>query len=313
MAVILMGLAAFPGTGRAQGQERRDQGLRNSPNPVEALLTAQNAGGLISMLVDANHDGQISGKEATDLAYRLIGNAFFRADTDGNGTVSQKELRAATESLLAQNPWLTTALEPFGIGQENSQAGNLPAVVQGIMPLLDLNGDQEIQPQEFRQWVQNFTQGYFNEADTNHDGQLNAGEVNAAVGSALRLMSQLAFQQFDANSDGQLSRAEYDKALSEPANVAFQVLDANHDGQVSQQEAQQAEDIIASRLQMGPRPESPSPAPSVRTPVQASPTTPAAVAPTANPPRTQPGQVRTQPGQVRTQPAPVRTQPAPRR
>ena len=69
-------------------------------------------------------------------------------------------------------------------------------------------------------------------------------EVNAAIVGAARAAAQAAFQQADTDNNGQLSRAEFDKAIIEPANVVFQILDLNHDGQISQQEAQPPERVV---------------------------------------------------------------------
>src|SRR5205823_5984920 len=92
-------------------------------------------------------------------------------------------------------------------------------------------------------------------ADTNRDGQVSPSEVNAAVEGGIRALAQLGFQQADIDNNGALSRAEFDKAIAEPANLAFQILDLNHDGQISQQEAQQTQRTVLSQIRMFQLPE----------------------------------------------------------
>ncbi len=93
-------------------------------------------------------------------------------------------------------------------------------------------------------------QGMFAVADTNRDNQLSPTEMNAAVYGLARAAVQASFQQADADNNGALSKAEFDKALTEPAHSVFDILDANLDGQLTVQELDRAGRVIANQLQM---------------------------------------------------------------
>jgi hypothetical protein len=126
---------------------------------------------------------------------------------------------------------------------------------------------------------------------------MSPSEINAAVAGGVRAMAQAAFQAADGDNNGSLSRAEYDKAIVEPANVAFQVLDLNHDGQLSPQEIQTVERAVISQVRMLKIPE-PANSPtklieSGKLPSEAAPV-PTFATPNANAPQSRP-QPGTQP------------------
>ena len=85
----------------------------------------------------------------------------------------------------------------------------------------------------------------FAAADINHDGSVNAGEIEATnnrelegARAAARTKLQAQFKQLDTNKDGQLSFQEFLamapalKATESPDQL-LQRLDANHDGKVT--------------------------------------------------------------------------------
>jgi hypothetical protein len=250
VVALAVGLAAFPGLCGAQ--EHRMQDLKNLPSPGEALRDLQNTGRMLFVMADVNHDGQVSQQEAVDAGDLVVGGFFFRADTDGNGTVTDQEARAEVNKYLDQSPWLKYVVESLrnqaqnkpANGQNRAQGGS----IKGIVALIDTNRDNQLESSELRQFVQTATQSFYAAADTNHDGLMSPAEVNAAVAGLGKAVAQQAFLQADADGNGQLSRTEYDKALIEPANVFFQIIDLNHDGQLSQQETQQLAQVIVTRL-----------------------------------------------------------------
>jgi len=276
IGVLALGLVAMPGVGRAQegrnqegrnqdgrAQEHRVEDLKSLPSPMEALRDIQNTGRMMFMMADVNHDGHISQKEAVDANNLLVGGFFFQADADGNGAVSQEEMKSVRETYLNQNPWVRYLVESMEAQRknqnqnqnQNQRNSNQTNPFQGATALLDANSDKQIQAQELRQLVQTITQSFFAAADTNRDGQMSPSEINAAVAGGIRAMAQASFQRADTDGNGQLSRAEYDKAIVEPANVAFQILDLNHDGQLSPQETQQIERAVISQVRTMKMPE----------------------------------------------------------
>jgi Ca2+-binding EF-hand superfamily protein len=257
---LTVGLAALPRPGRAQ--EHRVQDLQSLPNPGEALRNLQNTGRMIFVMADINHDGQVSQQEAVDAGNLIVGGFFFRADADGNGTVTDQEARAMMSRYLDQNPWVKYVVESLRNQAQNSsrgsQNGGQPGSFRGIVTLIDTNNDKQIEATEMRQFVQTVAQSYFAAADTNHDGQINPTEVNASVVGLARAVVQQSFLQADSDGNGQLSRGEYDKAIVEPANMIFQIIDLNHDGQLSQQEVQQLAQVVVTRLRTMVPPEAPN-------------------------------------------------------
>jgi Ca2+-binding EF-hand superfamily protein len=226
---------------------------------MEALRDIQNTGRMIFRMADVNHDGLVSQQEAIDANDLLVGGFFFRADTDGNGVVSEPEAKAVADKYLDQNPWLRYVLESLQnqgkAKQDNGRYGTQLISYQGILAVVDTNNDNKIQATELRQFIQTFTQSYFAAADTNRDGQMSPSEVNGAVAGIARSIAQQSFQQADTDQNGQLSRAEYDKAIVEPANTIFQIIDLNHDGQLSQQEAAQIGRVIVREVRRMQLPE----------------------------------------------------------
>jgi len=259
-------LAAVSGVAHAQAPAQTAQpaaqpaqgGLGNLPpgeipGPIDNLREAQQTGRMMFGMADTNNDGQISQKEATDVANLIVGGFFFRADQNGDGALSQDEARQARDAMFAQQPVLRYVIQKARYeanqgngGNNNNNAAANPAA--SVANLLDTNNDKQLQAAEVRQAVQTAVQGAFAVADTNRDGQMSPTEINAAIIGAARTAAQAAFQQADQDRNGSLSRDEYHKAIIEPADMVFAIMDGNNDGQISQQESDAARRIIADQL-----------------------------------------------------------------
>jgi len=280
IGVVAFGLSVVGGSVRAQ------EAQRDLPGPIDSLKDLQDTGPMLFKIADENNDGQISQKEAIDAGNGMVGGFFFRADTDGDGTLSKEELKQARNRILAQKPMLRVIAQRARSAQNDEQKTQAENAKRNVMSLLDSNNDDQIQANEVRTLVQTSVQSLFAAADTNRDGQINPSEVNAAIVGAARAAAQAAFQKADSDGNGQLSQAEFDKAIVEPANAAFKILDANNDGQISPQEAQAATRLVSDRLRMlvvpepensprnlietGRRPAEAAPVPSFATPPAAA-------------------------------------------
>jgi len=254
LALAVAGL--LPGV--AIAQDRHKPG--DIPGPIDSISDLQDSARMLFKMADSNNDGQISQKEATDVGNLLVGGFFFRADANGDGTLTPEEGRQAREALFAQQPLLRYVWEkgkptspPQGAAT-NNQPGegvrNLAAnPARTIGTLLDANHDQKLEASELRQAVQMGVQTLFTAADANQDGQLSPAELNRAVGEAARTAVQAAFQAADSDQNGALSQAEFDKAITEPAHAVFRVLDSNNDNQISLDELQRAQQVIANQIQ----------------------------------------------------------------
>jgi Ca2+-binding EF-hand superfamily protein len=226
------------------------------PGPIDSLSDLQDVGKMLFKVADTNNDNRISQKEAVDAGNLLAGGFFFRADANGDGTVTAAEATAAREALFNQKPMLRLLFQRTQ--QQTAQAGNQPAVAQGqqtLMTLLDPNRDGNLAAAEVRQAVQTSVQSLFLMADKNGDGQIDVNEINTAIADASRAAIQTAFNAADADRNGAVSQAEFDRAIINPAHVLFGVLDANRDNQLSADELRSGMQIIQRELQalQGPK------------------------------------------------------------
>ena len=311
LAMAGLGLMTAAGSSLAQQPAKAPASERvvdgDLPGPIDSLQDFQDTGRMVFKLADTNMDNMISQKEAVDAGNLLVGGFFFRADTNGDGTLSREEAQQARDGLLQQKPFLRVVLRRVEAAKNDQGAaapgaGTNPA--QGLATLLDGNNDRQFQATELRQAVQTGVQALYAAADTDRDGQMTPGEINAAIIGGAQTAAQAAFQAADQDRNGALSQQEFDKAIIAPANFIFSMVDVNGDNQISSQEAQSAQRLIVNRLQML---EVPEPSNSARNIIQqgryqgepipnlGSPTTPS----------------RTQPAPARTAPAPA-TAPVPR-
>jgi hypothetical protein len=217
------------------------------PGPIDSLEDLQDTAKMLFKMADENNDNQISQQEGLDVANMIVGAYFFRADKNGDGTVTPEEMREARDKMLAQRPLLRVLVTRTKTNDPQA-AQTAQNAAQGVLAVLDSNNDRKIQATELRQMVQTSVQGLFAAGDTNRDGQLSPSEINAAMVGAAKAATQVAFQQADGDGNGQLSQGEYDKAIVQPANAVFRALDINGDNQLSQQELQAAERILASQI-----------------------------------------------------------------
>jgi len=268
---LALGIAVLPGTVMAQGHQQGDL-----PGPIDSVKDLQDTAKMLFKMADANNDGQISQKEATDVGNLLVGGFFFRADANGDGVLEPQEAQAAREQLFQQQPLLryvfqkakpqnTGGAAPGAVAGGNTQPGQVAQNIaanptQAIGNLLDTNHNQRIEAAELRQAVVQGVTMLYQVADANQDGQLSPAELNRAVGQAAQMAVQIAFQTADTDRNGAISVEEFDRALTEPAHAAFRVLDANNDGQLSPEELRRAQQIIGNqilRLQVPDAPNSP--------------------------------------------------------
>jgi hypothetical protein len=203
---LALGLAGLlPGTGLAQNRPAGD-----IPGPIDSIQDLQDTAKMLFKMADTNNDGQISQKEAIDVGNLLVGGFFFRADANGDGTLTPEEARTAREQLFQQQPLLRYVLQkakPNNGGTEIGNAATQPGQPAGdvarnlaanpartIGSLLDTNHNQRIEASELRQAVQQSVQTLFTVADANQDNLLSPAELNRAVGEAARTAVQVAFQ-----------------------------------------------------------------------------------------------------------------------
>lgn len=234
---------------------------KDLPGPINSIEDLQDAGKLLFKLADTNNDNRISQKEAIDAGNLLAGGFFFRADANGDGTVTADEARAAREALFNQRPLLRFIFERGKSAVNIEQQTGGGAVNQqkiNLMNLLDSNHDGNISAAELRQAVQTTVQSIFLAADGNGDGQLDPAEVNHGVLELGRTVVQTAFNAADQDKNGAVSQAEFDKAITKPAHVLFRIFDANNDGQISADEMRSGMQVLVRELRAMQIPEPPN-------------------------------------------------------
>ena len=176
-------------------------------------------------------------------------------DTDGDGAISGKEMKAAPASLkkLDKNgdgKLTEEELRPQGgegRGENQAATGASPDELLQTLMAFDKNNDGKLQKDE----VPDRMQGLFTRGDTNNDGILTAAEIRALAttqaasapdrggrgegrgagsgegqGGMMRMDPVAA--ALDADHDGVISAAEIKNA-----NNALKTLDKNDDGQLS--------------------------------------------------------------------------------
>jgi len=257
MAMLAGGASAQQGAAPRPDSDRERVVDGDLPGPIDSLKDFQDTGQMVFKMADTNNDNQISQKEAVDAGNLLVGGFFFRADQNGDGTLSRDEAQQARDTLLQQKPFLRVVLKRAQAAQtqqgapgqgQGQAAGTNP--LQGISALLDGNNDRQLQAAELRQAVQTGVQGMYAAADTNRDGQMSPGEINAALIGAAQAAAQASFQAADQDRNGALSQDEFTKSIVEPATFIFSMIDVNGDNQITAQEAQSVQRMLMSRLKM---------------------------------------------------------------
>jgi len=155
LAALVLGMTASVGVAQPQGG-RQERPAGDLPGPVDSLQDLQDTARMAFATADTNNDGQISKKEAVDAGNLIVGGFFFRADADGNGTLTREEAREAREAFLRQNPVFRAVAQEARRSRGGGQGGegNNSNPVRNLADLLDENDDRQLQAGELRQAVQ---------------------------------------------------------------------------------------------------------------------------------------------------------------
>jgi Ca2+-binding EF-hand superfamily protein len=227
------------------------------PGPIDNPRDIQETAKMLFVLTDTDHNRRISQKEAIDAGNLLVGGFFFRADQNGDGTLTRAEAQQARDQLLKQQPLLRFILTRTKQAQQESQQQpqNTPTsnptptqAARQIGNMLDGNDDRQIQATELRQAVQVVVESLWAVGDRDGDSELSPAELNEAAYTVARETMQSAIQAADADKNGALSDDEFVQAIAEPANIAFQILDKDLNGLLTIEEIDSAMRIVGSHL-----------------------------------------------------------------
>jgi Ca2+-binding EF-hand superfamily protein len=223
------------------------------PGPIDSFEDLQSTGKMLFKLADTNNDNLISQKEAVDAGNLIAGGFFFRADANGDGTLTRDEVQTAREALFNQKPVLRIIFQRGKAeidrqAKDPASANQANVAKQTVSNLIDPNHDGNLSAPEVRQAVQTSVQSLFLMSDRNGDGQISPDEVNQAVVEVGRQAVQTAFNAADTDNNGAISEAEFDKALLGPAHLIFGIVDANKDKQLSVAEIQSSTATVMREL-----------------------------------------------------------------
>jgi Ca2+-binding EF-hand superfamily protein len=228
------------------------QQLESMPRVIDDPKELKDTARLAFMVVDANKDGRISQPEAVSAANLVVGGFFFRADANGDGSVTAQEAQQVRQQILNSNPLLRIVVERASqqpqAATSNTNNNSLLSSIRALSGLLDMNSDKQLQDAEVRQAVQTAVQGVFAAADTNRDSQLTPDEINAVALGIADAAGDAAFAAADTNNDSQLTQEEFRKALEEPMQVVFSVVDLDRNQAISADEAKQARNLLLSQM-----------------------------------------------------------------
>lgn len=181
--LIIVGLSLLAGC----------QTLRDVENP---LATAYSG-------FDEDGDGVISAQEAN--ASPAIEENFDRIDTNSSGGIDDDEYTAATLR-IADLSFEDVDVNEDGVISER-EAAAMPVSLKEVFDDVDVDGDQNVSPTEYRAATTNLMAGAsFSSLDTDGDGVIGATEAEE--------MPPLAesFERFDSDADGLISDEEFQAA-----------------------------------------------------------------------------------------------------
>lgn len=251
--------AAIAATVKEQAPEQSDS---STDNPAMSSMRVAGVadchptaavGSMLSRIVDlsdANSDGTISQEEAHATANFFVGGFFFRADSDGDGTITPEEGREARRQLMTQYPALSTLL-----GQAKTIAGRKP--LAALAELVDIEYGKPVTVDEMRQAARGAVVNLYRSADQNGDGRLTPAEARAASWEGARALGQLTFAATDKDGSGEVTIEEFRAAMEAPTGVAFRLADADKNGRLSRDEAAVATAGLIQRFGV-PLPREPS-------------------------------------------------------
>ncbi len=195
-------------------------------------------------LFDADGNGKLSRNEATSAANFLIGGFFFRADQNGDGTITPEEGRQERAELAQRYPAAASLL------LQAKQAAGTTRAFSSLAQILDSAYDKSLKLLDARAAAGTAVDDAFRLADTNNNKEIDGAELAEVSLKGARSLGHATFASADTNGDQFLSADEFQKAINASTQPVFQMTDLNHDGRLSETEASSAIGAVAQRLGM---------------------------------------------------------------
>ncbi len=203
----------------------------------EATASLTSAIERIAQMADTNADGEVAKAEAMALANFALGGAFFRADGDGDGTVTPEEGRVIRAQLVQRYPELEALVLAARASGRKTFA--LPA------SLGDIEYGKPLAISDVRAAAGALVDDLFAVADKNKNGAINMGEARAISLEGARALGSAAFEKTDKNKDGGLSPEELSELVQAPLRQAFGLADLDENGRLSAAETTAALSLLA--------------------------------------------------------------------
>ncbi|MCC6491054.1 MAG: EF-hand domain-containing protein [Candidatus Hydrogenedentes bacterium] len=193
-------------------------------------------------MMDRNKDGKLTTDEVPQseaMGGALAKEMLKRADTDGNGQLTQEE---ATAAFPRMTPERFAALDKNSdkiLTGDELRPPNAQDAATNAMNLIrnaDADGNGEITFEEMQQRAPNFTRERFDQMDRNKDGVLSKADRDGASrpdkqgGHEARMDAAKKLKEADANHDGQVTFEEVSAAKPGYPKEAFDAYDSNKDG-----------------------------------------------------------------------------------
>ena len=215
-----------------------------APGPLVACRPGADVEEAASRLVemaDTNQDGKVSQDETRALTNFVLGGFFFRADANGDGTVTPEEGRDARAELESRYPTVATLLR--GV---RGATGKSPFAT--LATLLDVQYGKPLTMAEARDAARGAVADLYAVADADKDGAITLDEARNAARHGTQALAQAAFRAADTDRNGTLSVEELQSAAQTAVRSAFTMADTNKDARLSEQEAATAMARVTSML-----------------------------------------------------------------
>ena len=195
---------------------------------------------------DSDQDQRISKKEAQGWMNFLLGGLFFRADENGDGTVTPEEGRAARREFVEQN---SAAAALFKHAQQMERSTGIHPLVH-LAQITDIEYDQPILAKDVKESASSALSELYRIVDKNKDSLISLEEARTASVAGARALGHQAFVAADGNKDGALEVREVHSLLESSLKPVFATADANSDGKLSEAESAVALDRLGRTLGM---------------------------------------------------------------
>jgi len=195
-------------------------------------------------LFDSNQDGKLSRVEATSAVNFLLGGFFFRADQNGDGTITPEEGKQERADLAQRYPAAADLLAQV------KQAASATTAFDSLAGILDTAAATSLSLADARKAASGAVDDAFRLADTNHDKEIDGAELTALGVKAAKDLSHRTFAAADTDSDKALTVAEFQNALANSTRPIFQMADLDHNDRLSETEAAAAMSAVAQQLGM---------------------------------------------------------------